>query len=65
VRVEVTNVSAHGVWLLAAGKESFMPYDELPRPNHEAHETIATELGFRGVKRGKESPERERAKSRN
>ena len=28
--VEVTNVSSHGVWLLAGDRELFMPYDEFP-----------------------------------
>ena len=28
--VEVTNISAHGVWLLAHGKELFMSYDNFP-----------------------------------
>lgn len=28
--VEVTNVSSHGVWLLAHGKELFMSYDHFP-----------------------------------
>ncbi|NOX08986.1 MAG: DUF2442 domain-containing protein [Gammaproteobacteria bacterium] len=28
--VEVTNVSAHGIWLLAHNKELFMPYDDFP-----------------------------------
>jgi len=28
--VEVTNISGHGVWLLAHGHELFMPYDEFP-----------------------------------
>ena len=28
--VEVTNVSSHGVWLLAGDKELFMPFDEFP-----------------------------------
>lgn len=28
--VEVTNVSSHGVWLLAHGKEMFMSYDDFP-----------------------------------
>ena len=28
--VEITNISTHGVWLLAHGKELFMPYDEFP-----------------------------------
>ncbi len=28
--VEVTNVSAHGVWLLAHGQELFMSYEDFP-----------------------------------
>ncbi len=28
--VEVTNVSAHGVWLLVREREMFMPYSEFP-----------------------------------
>ncbi|MES9901407.1 MAG: DUF2442 domain-containing protein [Sedimenticola sp.] len=28
--VEVTNISAHGVWLLAHNKELFIPYDDFP-----------------------------------
>ena len=28
--VEVTNISAHGVWLLAGEKELFMSYDDFP-----------------------------------
>ncbi|HHD63970.1 MAG TPA: DUF2442 domain-containing protein [Desulfobulbaceae bacterium] len=28
--VEVTNISMHGVWLLAHGKELFMSYDDFP-----------------------------------
>ena len=28
--VEVTNIAAHGVWLLADGKELFMPYNDFP-----------------------------------
>jgi hypothetical protein len=28
--VEVTNVSAHGVWLLAGERELFMSYDDFP-----------------------------------
>ena len=30
LEVEVTNISSHGVWLLAGDKELFMPYDEFP-----------------------------------
>jgi hypothetical protein len=29
-RVEVTNVSAHGIWLLAGETELFMSYDDFP-----------------------------------
>ena len=28
--VEVTNVSGHGLWILAGGKELFMSFDEFP-----------------------------------
>lgn len=28
--IEVTNISSHGVWLLAHEKELFMPYEEFP-----------------------------------
>ena len=28
--VEVTNISAHGVWLLVRGRELFMPYADFP-----------------------------------
>ena len=28
--VEVTNISAHGIWLLAHNKELFMSYDDFP-----------------------------------
>ncbi len=28
--VEVKNISTHGVWLLAHGKELFMSYDDFP-----------------------------------
>jgi len=27
---EVTNVSAHGLWLLSSGKELFMSYEDFP-----------------------------------
>ncbi len=27
---EITNISAHGVWLLVRGKELFLPYAEFP-----------------------------------
>ncbi len=30
VEVEVTNISAHGIWLWAHGKEYFLPYAEFP-----------------------------------
>lgn len=28
--VEITNISVHGVWLLAHGRELFMPYQDFP-----------------------------------
>ena len=29
-KVEVTNISTHGVWLLARDQELFMPYEDFP-----------------------------------
>ena len=29
-RVEVANISSHGVWLAVRGKEYFLPYEEFP-----------------------------------
>lgn len=29
-QVEVTNISNHGVWLLAGGRELFMSYEQFP-----------------------------------
>ncbi|MFN2309083.1 MAG: DUF2442 domain-containing protein [Gammaproteobacteria bacterium] len=29
-QIEVTNISNHGVWLLAGGQELFMPYEQFP-----------------------------------
>lgn len=28
--IEVTNISTHGVWLLAHGQEYFLPYSDFP-----------------------------------
>jgi len=28
--IEVTNISAHGIWLYANGTEHFLPYDQYP-----------------------------------
>ncbi|MFQ5850906.1 MAG: DUF2442 domain-containing protein [Candidatus Binatia bacterium] len=30
VKLKVTNVSSHGIWLIAHGQELFMPYEEFP-----------------------------------
>ena len=30
LEVEITHISAHGVWLLAHGKEHFMSYEDFP-----------------------------------
>ena len=27
---EITNISSHGLWLLAGGNEFFMPYEDFP-----------------------------------
>ncbi len=29
-KAEITNISQHGIWLLANGKELFLPYTEFP-----------------------------------
>ncbi|QQO56310.1 MAG: DUF2442 domain-containing protein [Thiohalocapsa sp. PB-PSB1] len=29
-QTEITNISSHGVWLLSAGRELFMSYDDFP-----------------------------------
>ena len=29
-KVEITHISGHGVWLLARGRELFMPYEQFP-----------------------------------
>ncbi len=38
--VEVTNISMHGVWLLAHDKELFMSYDDFPWFKNQTIETI-------------------------
>lgn len=38
--VEVTNISAHGVWLLSHGKELFMSYEEFPWFKDQAVKSI-------------------------
>ena len=38
--VEITNVSSHGIWLLAHEKELFMPYDDFPWFKNQTIETI-------------------------
>ena len=39
--VEVTNISAHGIWLLAHDKELFMSYDDFPWFKNQTVESIA------------------------
>ncbi len=38
--VEVTNISAHGIWLLAHEKELFMPYKDFPWFKNQTVEKI-------------------------
>ena len=38
--VEVTNISAHGVWLLTRNKELFMSYDDFPWFKDQAVKSI-------------------------
>jgi len=46
--VEITNISNHGIWLLAHDKELFMSYEDFPWFNDQAVETILNveEQGF-------------------
>jgi len=39
-QVEVTNISSHGVWLLAHDKELFMPYKDFPWFKNQTVENI-------------------------
>ncbi len=38
--VEVTNISSHGIWLLAHGKELFMAYKDFPWFENQTVKTI-------------------------
>jgi len=38
--IEVTNISAHGVWILAHDKELFMSYEDFPWFKDQAVKTI-------------------------
>ncbi len=38
--IEVTNISAHGIWLLAHGKELFLSYDDFPWFKEQAVKAI-------------------------
>ena len=38
--VEVTNISAHGIWLLVHNKELFMSYDDFPWFKNQTVESI-------------------------
>lgn len=38
--VEVTNISAHGLWLLVRGRELFMPYADFPWFNEQPLSSI-------------------------
>ncbi|MCP5007236.1 MAG: DUF2442 domain-containing protein [Planctomycetes bacterium] len=29
-QIEITNISSHGIWILARGKELFMSYEDFP-----------------------------------
>ena len=40
--VEVTNISAHGVWILVRGKELFMSYEDFPWFKDQAAKKITT-----------------------
>lgn len=38
--VEITNISAHGIWLLTHNKELFMSYDDFPWFKNQTVESI-------------------------
>ena len=38
--IEVTNISAHGLWLLLRGKELFLSYDQFPWFKDQPPKTI-------------------------
>jgi len=75
--IEVTNVSAHGIWLLAHNKELFMSYEDFPwfknqtisailnieeqSPNHFYWPDIDVDLTLESI----EHPERFPLKSKN
>ncbi|WP_046061152.1 DUF2442 domain-containing protein [Methylotuvimicrobium alcaliphilum] len=40
LEVEVTNISTHGIWLLAHDKELFIPYDKFPWFKDQAVKSI-------------------------
>ena len=39
-KVEVTNISSHGIWLLTDNKELFLPYSEFPWFKEQSVEAI-------------------------
>ncbi len=70
--VEVTNISAHGIWLLVRDKEFFMSYDnfpwfknqsvasithvEAPSDNHFHWPDIDVDLTFESIKHPEQFP---------
>ena len=38
--IEVSHISPHGIWLLAGGKEYFMPYEDFPWFKNAAIEEV-------------------------
>ncbi len=75
-QVEVTNVSSHGLWILADGRELFLSYDDFPwfreasigsvvkveepSPGHYCWPELDVDLGLETI----EHPERFPLKSR-
>jgi hypothetical protein len=51
--VEVTNISTHGVWLLAGDKELFMSYDDFhveePTPGHFYWPELDVDVGIETI----------------
>ena len=45
-KVEVTNISAHGIWLLTGEDEHFLSYKDFPYPGHFYWPELDVELGL-------------------
>ena len=45
MKVEITNISPHGIWIFIEGKEYFMPFEKFPWfKEGKVHEIMEVEL---------------------